>query len=108
MTDSISSIKEIDTNMFLQAFDRLIKIQGVNVTALMKILLQKLGQKNIKEILTAVPTAAGQDATAQALAQMKSGQQGPEGEAMLKNFAAGGQPNPDQVPASPISGMEGA
>jgi ribosomal protein L12E/L44/L45/RPP1/RPP2 len=108
MTDSISSIKEIDTNMFLQAFDRLIKIQGVNVTALMKILLQKLGQKNIKEIITAVPTAAGQDATAQALAQMKSGQQGPEGEAMLKNFAAGGQPNPDQIPASPISGMEGA
>lgn len=109
MTDSISSIKEIDTNMFLQAFDRLIKVQGVNVTALIKILLQKLGQRNIKEIITAVPTPAGQDATAQALAKMKSGQAGPEGEALLKNFMAGGQPGQVPIPASPISGsIEGA
>jgi ribosomal protein L12E/L44/L45/RPP1/RPP2 len=107
MTDSISSIKEIDTNMFLQAFDRLIKIQGVNVTSLIKILLEKLGQRNIKEIIQSVPTPAGQDATAQALAKMKSGQAGPEGEALLKSFSAGGQPNPAAAPASPISGMEG-
>jgi ribosomal protein L12E/L44/L45/RPP1/RPP2 len=107
MTDSISSIKEIDTNMFLQAFDRLIKIQGVNVTSLIKILLEKLVQRNIKEIIQAVPSPAGQDATAQALAKMKGGDAGPEGEAMLKNFQAGGQPGGEPVPGSPISKMAG-
>jgi len=107
MTDSISSVKEIDTNMFLQAFDRLIKVQGVNVTALIKTLLLKLGQRNIKEIITAVPTPAGQEAMAQALAKMKAGQAGQEGEALLKNFQSGGTPQQAPVPASPISGMAG-
>jgi hypothetical protein len=107
MTDSISSVKEIDTNMFLQAFDRLIRIQGVNVTALIKILLEKLGQRNIKEILQAVPTPAGQDATAQAMAKMKSGDAGPEGEALLNSLQAGGQPRSVPVPGSPISNQVG-
>lgn len=106
MTDSISSIKEIDTNMFLQAFDRLIRIpQAVNTTALIKVLLQKLGQRNIKEIINAVPSAPGRDATAQALARIKAGQAGPDAQAQVEGFMAGGQPG--NVPASPISGMAG-
>lgn len=104
MTDSISSIKEIDTNMFLQAFDRLIRMpQQVNTTALIKTLLQKLGQRNIKEIINAVPSSAGQDATAQAIARMKAGAAGPDAQAQLAGFMGGGKPESVAVPASPIS-----
>lgn len=92
LTDSISSVKEIDTNQFLQAFDRLIRIQGVNTTALIKVLLQKLGQRNIKEILTAVPTQAGQDATAQALKGAMQGAGGDEAAAQIQGFLGGGEP----------------
>jgi hypothetical protein len=104
MTDSISSIKEIDTNMFLQAFDRLIRIPGINTTALIKTLLQKLGQRNIKEILTAIPSSDGRDATAEAISKLKSGQS-PDGAAMAAAAAAGMTPQAlaDQVPNSPIS-----
>lgn len=73
MTDSISSVKEIDTNQFLQAFDRLIRIPGVNQVALIKVLLQKLGQRNIKEILAALPTGEGKDATNMAIQQAMAG-----------------------------------
>lgn len=107
MTDSISSIKEIDTNMFLQAFDRLIRMpQAVNIPSLVKVLLQKLGQRNIKEIINAVPSSAGQDATAQAIARMKAGQSGQDDQAQLAGFMGGGQPR--EVPPSPISGNLGA
>lgn len=107
MTDSISSIKEIDTNMFLQAFDRLIRMpQAVNTTALIKVLLQKLGQRNIKEIINAVPSSPGKDATAQALARMKSGQSGEDAQGQLEGFMAGGQPG-NAPPPSPVSGMAG-
>lgn len=104
MTDSISSIKEIDTNMFLQAFDRLIRIPGINTTALIKTLLQKLGQRNIKEILNAVPSSAGKDATNEAIKKLKSGQS-PDGAAMAAQAAASMTPQDlaNQVPASPIS-----
>jgi hypothetical protein len=51
MTESIQSLKEMNLNMFMQAFDRLIKMPMVNHIALIKQLLIKLGQKNIKEIL---------------------------------------------------------
>ena len=86
LTDSISSVKEIDTNQFLQAFDRLIRIQGVNTTALIKVLLQKLGQRNIKEILSAVPTQAGQDATAEALKAAQAGAGGEAAAAQVTGF----------------------
>jgi hypothetical protein len=86
LTDSISSVKEIDTNQFLQAFDRLIRIQGVNTTALIKVLLQKLGQRNIKEILSAVPTQAGQDATAQAIKDAQAGAGGEGAAAQVAGF----------------------
>jgi hypothetical protein len=107
LTESISSVKEIDTNMFLQAFDRLIKIPGMNTTALCKVLLEKLGQRNVKEIITAIPTTAGQDATSQALANMKA-QTGagasvsvPAQAGIMGGGVPGGQPVP--APASPIS-----
>ena len=99
MTDSISSVKEIDTNMFLQAFDRLIRIPGINTTALIKVLLQKLGQRNIKEILTAVPSSAGQDAAAMALKKAQSGDAGPDAQSQVAGFLGG------EVPNSPISDM---
>lgn len=53
LTESIVSVKEVDTNQFLQAFDRLVQLppELVNHSALIKQLLIKLGQKNIKEIL---------------------------------------------------------
>lgn len=53
LTESIVSVKEVDVNQFLQAFDRLMQLppQIVNHAALVKQLLIKLGQKNIKEIL---------------------------------------------------------
>lgn len=104
MTDSISSVKEIDTNMFLQAFDRLIRIPTVNHTALIKVLLQKLGQRNIKEIISQVPTAGGQDATNQAMQAMASGEGGPEAQAQIKSLMGGGKKSAS-APPSPISGM---
>jgi hypothetical protein len=88
MTDSISSVKEIDTNQFIQAFDRLIQIPGVNQIALIKVLLQKLGQRNIKEIIAAMPSGGGQDATNAAIqAAMASKGKG----AMGAGVGAGGQ-----------------
>lgn len=86
MTDSISSVKEIDTNQFLQAFDRLIRIPGVNQTALIKVLLQKLGQRNIKEILNALPTGPGQDATNSAIQAAMGGAGGDQAAAQIQGF----------------------
>lgn len=51
MTESIVSIKEVNMNQFLQAFDRLIQVPEVNRVALVRQLLQKFGQQNIKEVL---------------------------------------------------------
>ncbi len=53
LTESITSTKEIDMNQFMMAFDRLIRMppQMINHVGLIKQLLQKLGQRNIKEIL---------------------------------------------------------
>lgn len=104
MTESINSIKEIDTNMFLQAFDRLIRIQGVNTTALIKVLLQKLGHRNIKEIIQAVPSPAGQDATAAALKAAKAGAGGPDAAAQMAGFLNSAEAKPG-IPASPVSGI---
>ena len=72
LTESIISVKEVDMNKFLQAYDRIINMPGVNIMALGKQLLQKLGNKNIKEILPQLSTPA-QDATMQAVGQMGTG-----------------------------------
>ena len=104
MTDSISSIKEIDTNMFLQAFDRLIRMpQQVNTTALIKVLLQKLGQRNIKEIISAVPTAAGQDATSQAIAKAQGGDRGGAEAEQMEEILGGAPGGASKLPNSPVS-----
>lgn len=86
LTETINSIKEIDTNQFLQAFDRLIRIQGLNQTALVKVLLQKLGQRNVKEIIGAVPSGAGQDATAAALKNAMAGAGGGAAASQISGF----------------------
>jgi len=69
LTESIISVKEIDLNRFLQAYDRIINMPGVNIMALGRQLLQKLGNKNIKEILPQLSSPA-EDATMQAISQM--------------------------------------
>jgi hypothetical protein len=55
-TESIVSIKELNTNQFLQAFDRIIQLPVINqnpqgLTTLVKQLLIKLGIKDFKQIL---------------------------------------------------------
>lgn len=83
LTESIVSIKEVDMNRFLQAYDRIINMPGVNIMALGKQLLQKLGSKNIKEILPQLSSPA-QDATMQAVGQMGTGpQMAPETQAQV-------------------------
>jgi hypothetical protein len=72
MTESIVSLKEVDMNQFLQAFDRLIQIPEVNRVSLMKQLLLKLGQKDVKEILPML-SGPGQEATMQTMGQMPPG-----------------------------------
>lgn len=69
MTESLSSIKELEMNNFLLAFDRLVQLPGVNLPALAKLLLQKLGQKNIDEILGSLSPAA-QDLTQMGMQQL--------------------------------------
>ncbi len=53
LTESIASVKEVDMNNFLQAFDRLTRLGPgtVNVPGLVKVLLQKLGQKDVRDII---------------------------------------------------------
>lgn len=62
LTESIVSIREVDLNQFLQAFDRLSQMPPdvINHTALAKELLLKTKNKNIKEILTQLSPAAQQ------------------------------------------------
>ena len=51
LTESIVSIKEVELNQLIQAFDRLMQMPEVNKGPLIKQLLLRLGQKDIKEIL---------------------------------------------------------
>ncbi|GAG07922.1 unnamed protein product [marine sediment metagenome] len=51
LTESIVSIKEIELNQLIQAFDRLMQMPEVNKGPLIKQLLLRLGNKDIKEIL---------------------------------------------------------
>jgi len=76
MTESITSVKEINMNMFLQAFDRLIQVPEVNRPALIKQMLERLGQKDLKSILPMLSPPAqsgairGEEEMAQLAAQM--------------------------------------
>lgn len=72
LTESIVSIKEVNLNQLLQAFDRLIQMPDINRGALIKALLQRLGQKNVKEILPAL-SGPGQDATMETLQSPEMG-----------------------------------
>jgi hypothetical protein len=69
MSESIQSIKEVETNALIQAFDRIVGIPGVNVLALVKQLLIRLGNKNIKEILPEL-SELGQEKTVEGLANL--------------------------------------
>jgi hypothetical protein len=76
MTESIISIKEVELNQLIQAFDRLIQLPEINRPALVKQLLLRLGQKNIKEILPQM-SGASQDATVQGVQELAAQQQPP-------------------------------
>jgi len=95
MTESIVSLKEMDVNQFLQAFDRLIQMPDVNRPGLIQALLLKLGQKDIKDILPEMSPGAQE-------AMMAAGgpQNGPGGPPMAPG---GGRPGPGgpQAPRSP-------
>jgi len=69
MTESIVGVKEINLNMMIQSFDRLIQLPEVNRPALVKQLLQKLGNKDIKQIIPMM-SEMGQEGTAQGLQQL--------------------------------------
>lgn len=66
MSESIMSIKEVELNSLIQAFDRLVTMPEVNRSALIKQLLLRLGQKNIKEILPML-SEFGQENTVEGL-----------------------------------------
>lgn len=68
LTESIVSIKELNINQFLMAFDRLAQFPEVNRLALIKQLLIKVGEKNIKEILPML-SKQGQNWLQEGLAQ---------------------------------------
>jgi hypothetical protein len=90
LTESIVSLKEMNLNMFLQAFDRLIRMPMVNHIALIKQLLIKLGQKNIKDILPMLsPEAQGQ---VQEGVQQMNNQQAAMKEMMMQRAMMGGPP----------------
>lgn len=72
LTESIVSVKEVDVNNFLQAFDRLISLPEVNRPALIKQLLFKLGNKDIKEILPML-SKAGQAGLIQGAREIQQG-----------------------------------
>lgn len=62
MTESIVSVKEINVNQLLMAFDRLIQFPDVNRPALITALLTRIGEKDIKKFLPQM-SEAGQVAT---------------------------------------------
>jgi len=97
LTESISSIKEIEMNNFMMAFDRLIQLPGVNVPVLVKMLLQKLGQKNINEIMGQLSPDAQQQ-TMMGMQQLQ--QMLPEQMGMIPGMQG-------QAPPAPIPGMPG-
>jgi len=76
MTESITNVKEINMNQFLQAFDRLIQIPDVNRPALIKQMLERLGQKDLKSVLPMMSppgqsgVVTGQEEAAQLQAQL--------------------------------------
>lgn len=103
MTESIQSLKEMNLNMFMQAFDRLIKMPMVNHIALIKQLLIKLGQKNIKEILPMLSQEA-QGQVQEGVQQMNA-QQAAMREMMMQQqmgqmggAPGGGQGMPQEMP----------
>jgi hypothetical protein len=81
LTESLQSVKEVNVNQFIQAFERLIGLPpefGINHQGLVKQLLTMLGIKNIKDILPGMKPEA-QDATMQAIAQAQQGPPPPPG-----------------------------
>lgn len=70
LTEAISSTKEVDTQQFMQAYDRLIRLPIINQEALVRQLLVKLGQRNLKDIFKKLSPGA-QDATAGVVQRMK-------------------------------------
>jgi|Deesub1362A_J573_1020465.scaffolds.fasta_scaffold00107_73 hypothetical protein len=82
ITESLSQVKEIDTNIFIQAFDRLIRFPEVNRVALIKQLWLKLGNKNPEEIVQQLSPPA-QEATR---AGAKEALEGPQSRAVAEGM----------------------
>lgn len=92
LTESIVSIREVDLNQFLQAFDRLSQMppEVVNHTALARELLLKTKNKNIKEILPQL-SPGGQQGLIQGMQGMQQRRPlpGMEGQQMPVNVPTG-------------------
>ena len=71
LTESITSVKDVNLNQMIQAFDRLVQLPEVNRAALVKQLLLRLGQKDIKEILPQL-SGLGQEATMEGMANLNT------------------------------------
>lgn len=85
LTESLNVQKELDLNLFIQAFDRLARMPGINIMALAKALLYRIGYKDFKEILNNPAT--------QQQAQMAQAVQGVGGpEAMMQGMSARATP----------------
>ena len=74
LTESIVSIKEVELNAMLQAFDRLVQLPEVNRTALIKQLLYRLGNKDVNSILPQL-SGGGQEGLSVGLKEL-AGQKG--------------------------------
>ena len=74
LTESIVSIKEVELNAMLQAFDRLVQLPEVNRTALIKQLLYRLGNKDVNSILPQL-SEGGQEGLSVGLKEL-AGQEG--------------------------------
>ena len=73
LTESIVSIKEVELNQLIQAFDRLVQMPEVNRGALIKQLLLRLGNKDMKAILPQL-SQPGQEAVFKGLGEMANEQ----------------------------------
>lgn len=82
LTESIVSIKEVELNSLLQAFDRLVQMPEVNRGALIKQLLYRLGNKDVNSILPGL-SEPGQEAVFQGMEQLANQAPLPGDEATL-------------------------
>lgn len=89
-TESIRSIREVEVNQFIQAYDRLIQLPEINRAGMAKALLLRLGLRNVKEFFPKLSGSA-QDATVDALG--KDQERADMKRALIAKAAEQGGPN---------------